>query len=291
MLGPWARYASLIMTLLPAGSAENFPILKPAPNIPAPKPERPRAMAGCVLSGRLHLAVGQRPAVRDEHRVVAEPPLPRGGQTTAPSTRPRKVAVCPSGQARHSALDEPGTAILAPAASARTRRIAAAKSFSGSCPARRIPCRRTAQGGHAEARIVSQRRQPGCRRRRQRLQPRVADEIGRRLLRLRQPKLAARDHGNPIRRQQIARSRRVCRDCAWRAPAGAARQFSRHTPRSSAAAAVRTTARCRSWPAPSAHRTAPRRTAPSPPSPGSPRSRRRPSGRSWQSASADESSA
>ena len=141
------------------------------------------AVADGVLRRRLHLAEGQRSAARQEHRVVAE--------TTLAARGPHRLAIDPAdkrlgvpvrpGEAQRR--DEPRTPVRRCRPSAAcTRAMAAAKSLSG--PAQRAECTPGAPPSAATQKPESSASAGNAARRRrcQRLDPRVADEVRRVLL-------------------------------------------------------------------------------------------------------------
>ena len=189
-----------------------------------------RARWLAVLFGRVHFAEVRRAAGREEHRVVAE--------ALVAARRPDRGAVdaadeglgVPVRPGEAQRRDEPGAAVggvahlvVHPRHRVRRNPSPARPSAPNSTPGRAV------QRGDAEAGIVGQRRQAARARRRQRLDPRIAGEIGRVLLRLRQ---AERAGGDDRRRRAGAADRRsppACPDCGWPGRACAPRaQLARH---------------------------------------------------------------
>ncbi len=154
---------------------------------------RARWLIACLASGAISpKLVG--PAVGDEHRVVAETPLPArrpDGHAVDAALEHLRVAVRP-GEAEHRDEMRAPVGIAADQLVHPAHRMREILFRSG--PARRMDARaRRPSDRDAEAEIVGQRRQPGRPRRRQRLEPRIAGETVLGLLRLGQAERARPD--------------------------------------------------------------------------------------------------
>ena len=99
--------------------------------------------------------------------------------------------------------DEPGRPVRGVTGFAMDPLHGGGEVLRGRRPSGRVDAGRAAQCRDAEAGIVGQRRQAGRGGRRQRLEPRVADEIVRGLLRLRQAKRAGGHARDAVRRAQV----------------------------------------------------------------------------------------
>ncbi len=109
--------------------------------------------------------------------------------------------------------NEPGTAILCRGHVAIHPRHGGGEILARPRPARRVHPGRAAQCRDTEPGIIGQCRQAARPRRRQRLDARIADEIGRVLHRFRQAQRTGRYHRDAMRAAAARSVRRACRGC------------------------------------------------------------------------------